>query len=169
MATPEERRLYRTFLRRLSFRSKRYPGAFRLRNVENVPHDSESEPCYHNYKTEGGPQKLTEGGFGKVSRAKWNKPDSDKTAVVVAIKTLKVSQQPFVVSSSDLNVFLYRTPTAIRPCPSMKLLSGITSTPNMWFHFMVLQTLIILHLLFRCGWVGGVYVATWTRRRITSV
>ena len=48
----------------------------------------------------------------------------------------------------------------------MKLLSGITLTPIMWFHFMVFQSLIIRHVLFRCGWVEGVYVATWMRKRI---
>ena len=38
-----------------------------------------------------------EGGYGKVGRAKWRKPGG--TVVKVAIKTLKVSQQLFVVLS----------------------------------------------------------------------
>ena len=83
MATPEEKRLYQTYLRRLSYRSEQYPSAFRLRNVENFPH--EPKLCSHN---KGGSQKPVEGGYGKVSRAKWRK--LDETVVVVAIKTLKV-------------------------------------------------------------------------------
>jgi len=38
-----------------------------------------------------------EGGFGEVRPAKWTKPDG---TAVVAIKTVKVSQRLFVVSSS---------------------------------------------------------------------
>jgi len=162
VATPDEKRLYRTCLRRLSYRSEEHPRAFRLRNVENFPH--ESKPCSHN---RGESQKPTEGGYGKVRHAKWRKPDG--TVAVVAIKTLKVSQRLFVVSSLGFETILYRTPIAIRKCSSTKLLSCITSTPNMWFHFMVLQTLIIRQVLFRCGWMDCVYVATWIRKRTTSV
>ena len=83
MATPEEKRLYQTYLRRLSYRAEQHPGAFRLSDVEKVPH--EPKLCSH---SRGGLQKPIEGGYGKVSHAKWRKPD--ETVVVVAIKTLKV-------------------------------------------------------------------------------
>ena len=69
----------------------------------------------------------------------------------------------------DLKAFLYRSTILIRGCSSMKLLSGITSTPIMWFHFMVLQKLMTRHVLFRCGWMERVYVATWMGKRIPSV
>ena len=84
MATPDEKRLYQTYLRRLSYRSEENPRAFRLSNVEDFPHDSKL--CPH---SKGGSQKPIEGGYGKVRRAKWRKPD--ETVVDVAIKTFRVS------------------------------------------------------------------------------
>ena len=51
----------------------------------------------------------------------------------------------------------------------MKLLSGITFTPIEWFRFMVLPLLMARHVLFRRGWMEGVYVATWTGNPIPSV
>ena len=51
----------------------------------------------------------------------------------------------------------------------MKLLSGIISAPIEWFHFMVLPLLMARHVLFRRGWMEGVYVATWMARPIPSV
>ena len=131
MATPEEKRLYQTYLRRLSYRSEQHPSAFLLSNVEKFPH--EPKLCSHN---RGGLENPIEGGYGKVSRARWRKPD--ETVMVVAIKTLIVSQISFV-SSSGFKVSLHRTRAAIRKCYSMKLLFGIISTPIMWFHFMVSQ------------------------------
>ena len=101
MAPLEEKRLYQTYLRRLSHRSEEHPRAFRLCNVEKLP--NESKLCSHG---RGGSQKPIEGGYGKVSRAKWRKPDSDTAAVVVAIKSLKVSQQVFVISSSGFEIIL---------------------------------------------------------------
>ena len=155
-------RCFRTYLRRLSHRSKQHPGAFQLCNIEYLPHVS-SELCTHG---KGESQKSTAGGFGKVRRAKWSKPDG--TIVMVATKSLLVSQI-FLSRLWDLKVFLYRTRTAIRVCYSTKLLFGITSTPVMWFHFMALRLLITRRVLFRCGWMEGVYVATWMGNRIPSV
>jgi len=99
VATPDEKRIYQTYLRRLSYRSEEHPRAFRLSNVEDFPH--ESKLCPH---SRGGSQKPIEGGYGKVRRAKWRKPD--ETVVEVAIKTLKVSQQLFVVSSLEFESIL---------------------------------------------------------------
>ena len=93
MALPGEKQLFQTYLRRLSYRSEQHPSAFHVSNVEVFSHDSTSKLCSH---SRGGLQKPIEGGFGKVSRAKWSKPD--KTVEVVAIKTFKVSRQ-FVILS----------------------------------------------------------------------
>ena len=161
MAELDETRCFRTYLRRLSYRSKQHPGAFQLRNVEISPQFSKM--CSHG---RGAAQKPTEGVFGRVFHAKWSKPDG--TIVVVAIKSILVSQI-FLSRLWDLKVSLYRTRTAIRVCYSMKLLFGITSTPIMWFHFMALHLSITRRVLFRCGWMEGVYVATWMGKRIPSV
>ena len=163
MATPDEKQNFQTYVRRLSHTSEKYPSAFQLRNVKIF--DRVSKLCSH---SGGGSQKPMEDGYGKVAHARWWKPD--RTGVEVAVETLKVSQKLFVVSRlRDLKVFLYRTAIVIRECSSMKLLSGITSTPTMRFHFMVLQLLISRHVLFRCGWTEGVYVATWMRKGIPFV
>ena len=73
----------------------KYPSAFQLREVKNYPHDS--KPCSHSGEES---QEPMEGGYGKVGRARWRKPGPNGAVVEVAIKTLKVSQQPFFVSSS---------------------------------------------------------------------
>ena len=99
MATLDEKRRYRTYLRRLSHRSEQHPSAFQLSSVEILPQDSKL--CSH---SKLGSQNSTEGGFGKVRRAKWSK--SDGTVVMVAIKILLVSQQLFVVSSSGIESIL---------------------------------------------------------------
>ena len=99
VATAGEKRDFQTYLRRLSYRSERHPRAFQLCNVKDLPH--EPEPCSHS----GRRSRLTaEGGYGKVQRAIWLKPD--ETSVVVAIKTFRVSQQQFVVSSSRFESIL---------------------------------------------------------------
>ena len=67
---------------------------------------------------------------------------------------------------------LYRT-TTIRHHFAMKLFSGISSTPRKWSHFMVLpltkSTARSRGVLFRCGWMAGIYLATCVGKRTTSV
>ena len=90
------------YLRRLSYRSGKHPGAFHLRGVVDFPH--ESKRCSH---SKGRSQTSMEGGFGVVRRAKWTKPELPDETVVVAIKVLKVSQRLlFVVSSSGFESIL---------------------------------------------------------------
>ena len=94
VATPSEKRYFQTYLRRLSYRSGKHPGAFHLRDIVEFPHVL-LKRCSH---SRGRSQTTMEGGFGEVRRAKGTKLEE---TVVVAIKTLKVSQRLlFVVSSS---------------------------------------------------------------------
>ena len=90
-----EKREFQTYLRRLSYRSGRHPGAFHLRDIVEFPHVL-LKRCSH---SRGRSQTTMEGGFGEVRRANWTKQPEE--TVVVAIKTLRVSRRLlFVVSSS---------------------------------------------------------------------
>jgi len=82
-ATPDDKRLYQTYLRRLSYRSKKLPSTFHLRDVEITY--CEHIQCVHS--SLGGPQQSLVGGNGKVCRAKWTKPGG--TVVEVAVKDLR--------------------------------------------------------------------------------
>jgi len=124
VGTPDKKQLFQTYLRRLSYRSKKLPSTFHLRDLELSP--CEPKQCGHNIP--GGPQESLVGGYGKVDRAKWRKPGG--TVVEVAIKALRDRDQTMFCHEAAF--WYYLDPNRMVPFYGVAVVNKLSCLVSLW-------------------------------------